>query len=124
LHSKRLREVIKKEEAEEISRITAEYQKDADKLAELETAAALNDKLAKAAKKGERTKLEKAKAKIEKAMAKPQKELAKRDERIAETCRQAEEERQAIETVGEELVALYGDESELAKHVRVGRVED
>src|SRR5262249_45929630 len=38
---------------------------------------------------------------------------------IAEARRLAAEERQAIEAVGKELVVIYADPAELAKHARV-----
>ena len=45
--------------------------------------------------------------------------LAERDERIAEARRRAEDDRQDVATVGDELVALYADPDELLKHARV-----
>jgi len=56
---------------------------------------------------------------LEKQRAKPAAKIAQRDEKMAEARRRAEEDRQAVATVGEELVALYADPDELVKHARV-----
>jgi type I restriction enzyme M protein len=45
--------------------------------------------------------------------------VAERDERIAEARRRAEDDRQDVAKVGDELVALYADPAELLKHARV-----
>ena len=118
-HSERLHGVIDREESEEVARITAEYQKDADRLAELE--AQIRDLEAEMAKasKGVRAALEKVKAKIIRQLTKPQKRVNERDEKIAEVRKRAEEERQAIHTVGQELISQYQDPAELVKHARV-----
>lgn len=119
-HGQRLREVIGREEAEEIARITAEYQDASDKLARLEVengdAQAALDKLAK---KPEREKLQKTIDRIIAAMTKVRKQLDERDAKIAERRRRAEEDRQAVHLVGQELGAMYGDPVELGKHARV-----
>lgn len=47
-----------------------------------------------------------------------------RDERIAEAAKRACEERDAIDAVGAELVALYANPAELAKHARVVDVSE
>jgi type I restriction enzyme M protein len=119
-HGKRLVGVVERDEAEEIARITAEFQSDADKLAELEKQIAdLEAELGKVTKKPDRDKLEKAKARIEKAGAKLLEVIARRDEQIAEVSNRANEECDAIQIVGKELVAMYGDTTELVKHARV-----
>jgi type I restriction enzyme M protein len=119
-HGKRLMTVVDQEKTEEIARITAEFQKHADRVAELgDKLAAAETALAGVTKKAERSKQEKAIAKIKGAIEKPQRELAKRDEQIAEARKQAEEEREAIQAVGQELLAVYADPAELAKHARV-----
>jgi type I restriction enzyme M protein len=119
-HGKRLMTVVDQEETEEIARITADFQKHADRVAGLgEQLSAAEAALAGMTKKAERAKQEKAIAKIKGAMEKPQRELAKRDEQIAEARKQAEEEREAIQAVGQELLAMYADPAELAKHARV-----
>lgn len=123
-HSQRLRDEITREEHEEIERITAEYEEDAKKLAaltaELATAQATFAAAKKSkAKKGDLDKLEAAAAKAEKALERPKAKIAQRDERIAEQRKRAEEDRQAVVTAGQELVAMYADPAELAKHARV-----
>jgi len=117
-HSQRLQEVITRDEREEIDRLMAEYQEFVNKLVNLETELRELQK-DKATTKIEQTKLEKAKVAIERAKEKPQKKIAERDERMAEVRKRAEEERQAIIAVGQELLDMYADPVELAKHARV-----
>jgi type I restriction enzyme M protein len=45
--------------------------------------------------------------------------VAERDERIAEVRRRADEDRQDVAKVGDELIALYADPNDLLKHARV-----
>lgn len=117
-HSKRLRDTITANEQEDIARITAEYHEHEVKLADI--AANLRELLKNpATAKTEKAKQEKAKARLEAAKERPLKKLAERDERIAEARRRADEERHAIIAVGKELVTIYGDSAELAKHIRV-----
>jgi type I restriction enzyme M protein len=117
-HSQRLRDVITATEQEDIARVTAEYQEHEANLAGIESD--LRDLMrSPATSKTERTKQDKSKARLEAAKEKPLKKLAERDERIAEACKRAEEERQAIIAVGKELVTMYGDPAQLAKHARV-----
>jgi type I restriction enzyme M protein len=119
-HGKRLIAIVDQQETEEIARITAEFQKHADRLVELgEQLVAAETAMADMSKKVDRMKQEKAVAKIKGMMVKSLRELAKRDEQIAEARKQAEEERQAIQAVGRELLAMYADPAELAKHARV-----
>lgn len=123
-HGKRLRCVIDTEEAEEIARITAEFETEATKLAALdrdlaEAKAALAKAREDKAAKGAIAKLEAAVGRIEKAVQKPKATLAQRDEQIAERRKRAEEDRQAIRVVGQELIAMYSDPAEQAKHARV-----
>jgi type I restriction enzyme M protein len=108
-HAERIRKQIDFREAEEVGRIEAEYQPQAERLE------ALQDQQSKAHKKvavGAFAKLEKQ---IEKMAAK----LAERDERIAEAKRRANDDRQDVAAVGNELIALYADPDELLKHARV-----
>jgi type I restriction enzyme M protein len=118
-HRQRLQGVIDREEAEEVARLTAEYQHEADKLVELESQIRDLEAEMAGASKGVKAAHEKAKAKLFKQMLKPQKKVAERDEKIAEARKQAEEERRAIHTVGQELIAIYRDPGELVKHARV-----
>jgi type I restriction enzyme M protein len=120
LQGNRLQEVIDRDEAEEVARITAEHQPTADKLAAAEADLADAEKaLAAAAGKAERTRVEKRIAQLTRTAERLRKNLAERDERIAEAKKRAAEERQAIEAVGRELIAVYADPAELGKHARV-----
>jgi len=119
-HSERLKKQIDHDEKEQIARLYAEYQLHAEKLAALEKEAVeLQKQLTSAAKKTEQTKIERAIVRIESAMAKPKAQLAKRDESIAEVKKRAAEDRHAVDTTGTELIAMYVDLPELAKHARV-----
>jgi type I restriction enzyme M protein len=119
-HGSRLRAVVDHDETDEVARLTAEFQNHADRLAELEAELVeAQAALTRGTTKGERTKAEKATAKLQAAIEKPQRELRKRDEQIAEVRKRAEEERQAIQAVGQEVIAIYGDPAGLAKHARV-----
>ena len=118
-HSQRLQCVIDRDEEEEVARLTTEYEKEAVKLVELEAQAKKIEAEITGASKAVKEAHEKAKAKIAKQMVKPQKKVAERDEKIAEARKRADEERQAIHTVGQELIALYQDPAELVKHARV-----
>ena len=124
-HSGRIRAEIDRREADEIGRIEAEYQPEANKLAglereltqarEAENAATAKSEKAKAARKvGELVKQR------DKAAAK----IAERDQRIAEVRRSAEEDRTDVSIVADELVSLYGDPDELIKHARVVDMEE
>ena len=117
-HSQRLRNTITASEQEDMARITAEYAEHEANLADISADLRALLKIP-ATSKTEQTKQEKAKTRLEAAKETPLKKLAERDERIAEARSRAEEERQAIVTVGKELVAMYGDAAELAKHARL-----
>lgn len=120
LHGDRLQRVISEDEIDEVGLVTAEFEKHATRLEELEAQLTKTQQvLGNTAKKTERAKVEGKIKKLQAAIEKQRKELAKRDEQIAEARKRAEEERQAIHTVGEELVALYAEPSELMKHARV-----
>ena len=98
IQGERLRAVVDREESEEVARITAEYQRRADKLAEIEPKLLEVEKgLAAARSKSEKGKAERRVVQLTKAAEKLRKELAERDERIAEARKLAAEERQAIE---------------------------
>jgi type I restriction enzyme M protein len=119
-HSTRLQSIVTAQEAEDVARLTAEYQEFEDAVTTLQVdLAAAETEIAKAKNKTERDKAGKAKARIEKSLEKPRKKLAERDEQIAEVHKLAQEDRHAIETTGQELVALYADPVELGKHARV-----
>jgi type I restriction enzyme M protein len=119
-HSTRLQGVVTTQEAEDVARLMVEYEEFEEAVTNSKIdLAGVEAEIGKAKNKTEREKGERAKAKIEKALEKPRKKLAERDEQIAEVRKLAEEDRHAIETVGQELVALYADPVELGKHARV-----
>lgn len=123
-HSQRLRDAVTAAEGQEIDRITAEYESEEARLVALgKELAEAQSAVAKAhnvkAQKGEISKLESVVAKVEKLMERPKAQIAKRDERINETKQRAAQERQAIIATGQELVTMYSDSVELAKHARV-----
>jgi type I restriction enzyme M protein len=119
-HSTRLQGIVTAQEAEDVARLMVEYQEFEDAVTTLQVdVAAAEAEIAKAKNKTEKDKLEKAKVKIEKSLEKPRKKLAERDEQIAEVRKLANEDRHAIETTGQELVALYSDPMELGKHARI-----
>jgi type I restriction enzyme M protein len=127
-HGGRIRKQIDLREDDEIGRLQAEYQVYVDRLlyldAEISTARA---KIGAAATKGDRTAAEAAIARLEKPREKVAAKLAERDQRIAEASRRADDDRQDVAKVGEELVALYADPDELLKHARVvglGEIEE
>ena len=119
-HSERIHCVIDRREADEVGRLEAEYQPQADRLA------ALNNALQEAREKQRAAATKRDKAKAAPALTKFQKQrdkiaakVAERDERITEARRNAEDDRADISAVGEELVALHADPDELIKHARV-----
>jgi type I restriction enzyme M protein len=124
-HGQRLRAVVDREEAEEVARITAEFQPITDKLTGIEAELAGTEKaLTAALGKPEKTKAAKKLDQLSKTAEKLRKVLVARDERIDEARKLAAEERQAIEDVGQELIALYAYPAELAKHARVVDMEE
>lgn len=119
-HRERIHRQIDIREGEEVERVEAEYQGDADKLTAID--AALATARAALIKIVQKTDHKDAEAKIkgmEKQRAKPTAKIAQRDEKTAEARRHAEDDRQAVTKVGEELVALYADPDELLKHARI-----
>jgi len=61
---------------------------------------------------------------VEKQRERAAAKIAERDERIAEARRRAEDDRNAVSAVGEELIGLYSDPQRLLKHVRVVAVAE
>lgn len=124
-HSGRIRKQIDLREEDEVGRLNAEYQPQADKLAALDAElAGVRRREKSAATKVEKTKADKAKAEVAIAKLEKQREklvgkLAERDERIAEARRRAGDDRSDVDKVGAELDALYADPDELLKHARV-----
>jgi type I restriction enzyme M protein len=107
-HRARIRKQIDFREEDEVGRLIAEYQTDADKLAKLD------EEICASKKSGTSPK-----PKLEKARDKLAAKIAERDERIAESRRRAADDRRDVDAVGAELVALYADTDELLKHARV-----
>ncbi len=119
-HSDGIRKQIDLREVDEVGRLTAEYQPDADKLAGLTGELELTRKQGESANaKSEKAKSEAAMARIEKQREKLAAKIVERDERIAEVRLQAENDRADVQKVGEELQGLYADPDELLKHTRV-----
>jgi type I restriction enzyme M protein len=119
-HIGRIRKQIDLREEDEVGRLQAEYQEHADKLAGLNTEiAAARAKRDGAKTKGEKATAEATIAKLEKPREKLAAKVTERDERIAEARRRAEDDRQDVDKVGDELAALYADPDELLKHARV-----
>jgi type I restriction enzyme M protein len=97
-----------------------EYQAYADRLATLDTEIAAVQAMREAAKtKGDRSTAETTLTRLEKPRKKLAAKVTERNERIAESGRRAKEDRQDVDKVGDELVALYADPDELLKHARV-----
>ena len=124
-HSERIHLEINRREEDEVGRIEAEYQPHIDRLAALE--AELGEALDKertAETKRDKAKAARAVTKLTKQRDKVAAKVAERDERSAETRRSAEDDRNDVSTVGEELVALHADREELLKHARVVDIEE
>ena len=119
-HSERIHREIDRREADEVGRLKAEYQPEADKLAALNIALhEASEKQSAAATKRDKAKAGSTLTKLRKQHTKIAAKIAERDERIAEARRNAEDDRTDASVVGEELVALYADPDELLKHSRV-----
>ena len=119
-HARRIRQQIDAREREEVGRIEAEYQPQAEKIAALDgKLVEAHRKSSAAATKLDKTKVTRSITKLEKEREKFSAKLTERDARIAEVCRRAEDDRKDVAAVGDELIALYGDPDELLKHARV-----
>ncbi len=124
-YRQRLHGQVDRQEAEEVERLATEYQDFVDRLSQIDAeieavkigGAELTDK---AEKKKAETKIKA----LEKQRVRPVAKLAERDEKIAETHRRAEDDRDAVTKVGEELMALYDDPNELLKQARVVEMEE
>lgn len=128
-HSTRVRAQITQGENDELARIGTDYADWETRMvdAEREVAAvrdALSDARRRGASKADINRLEKLSAAKEKLAETPRKKVGERDEKLAETRRRASDERAAIDATVEELRALYADEAELSKHVRVVEREE
>jgi type I restriction enzyme M protein len=124
-HSQRIRAQISQREQEEVERLEAEYQEYTERLAQID--AALADpqiELFQQQTNAGRKAAEAALKRLESQRARPAAKVAERDERIAEARRRAEDDRQEVVRVGEELIALYDDPDELLKHARVVSLDE
>jgi type I restriction enzyme M protein len=118
--SERIYGQISEREEDEVGRVMAEYELQAERVASLSasicTAQGERDAATMAkTRHAAEAKIGKQGRQREKAASK----LVERDERVAESRRRAEEDRQDVAKVGEELAALYADPDELLKHARV-----
>ena len=119
-HSERIHGEIDRREADEVGRLVAEYQPQADRLAELDALLQEARKMrCAAATRSVEVKAASALTKLRKQRDRIAAKVAERDERIAEVRRNAEDDRAEVSAVGEELIALYSDPDELLKHARV-----
>ena len=119
-HSQRICREIDRREEGEVGRIQAEYQSHSQKLVALESSLRKARKKERAAVvKRDRTKAASEVTKFLTQREKVTAKIAERDERISEARRRAEADRMDVNTVGEELVALYSGTDELSKHARV-----
>ena len=119
-HSERIHGEIDRREADEVGRLEAEYQPQADRLAALNTALQEACEVQRAAgTKRDKTKAASTVKKLRKQRDKVEEKVVERDERIAEAGRSARDDRVDVSAVSEELVALYSDPDELLKHARV-----
>jgi type I restriction enzyme M protein len=124
-HSRRIHKQIDMREDDEPGRLYAEYQMHADRQVYLDAEIdAGRAKLNVAKTKGERAPAEAAIAKLEKLRDKTIAKLAERDDRIAEARQRAENDRQDVAKVCDELGALYAEPDELLKHARVVSLDE
>ena len=124
-HSERICREIDRREEGEVGRIEAEYQSHSQKLVALESSLRkAREKERAAVVKRDRTKAASEVTKFLKQREKVTAKIAERNERISEARRRAEADRMDVNTVGEELVALYSDPDELSKHARVADMDE
>ena len=119
-HSKRIHREIARREADEVRRLKAEYEPQAQRLAALNNA--LDEGINKqrvAVTTRDKAKAVSALKKLRNQRDRVAEKIAERNERIAEARRRAEDDRMDVNAVGEELVALYANPDELLKHARV-----
>ena len=119
-HNERIHGEIDRRETDEIHRLQAEYQPQADKLAALNVALQKNQEVQRAnGTKSDKAKAASTEKKLRKQRDKVAAKLAERDERAAEARRSARDDRIDCQAVSKELIALYSDPDELLKHTRV-----
>jgi type I restriction enzyme M protein len=119
-HAGRIRKQIDVRENEETGRIEAEYETQAARVLALELELSeARKRESTAPKKEHRARLVGVIAKLGKQLEKLRAKLAERDQRISEARRRAEDDRQDVAAVGDELTALYCDPDVLLRHARV-----
>ncbi len=124
-HRERIHREIDRREADEVGRLEAEYQPQADHLAGLDAELHVSrEKQRDAETKRDKPKAASTMKKLLKQRDKVAEKVAERDERIAEVRRRAEDDQMDVNAVGEELVALYANPDELLKHARVVDMEE
>ncbi len=124
-HSERIHREIDRREADEVGRLEAEFQPQADRLAALDTALEEGrEKQRAAATKRDKVKAASALTKLQKQRNKIAAKIAERDERIAEARRNADGDRADVSAVGEDLVATYANPDELLKYARVVNMDE
>ena len=124
-HSERIHREIDRREADEVGRLEAEYQPQADKLAALDAALGeAREKQRTAATKRDKAKAVSVVTKVMKQRDKVAAKVAERDERIADARRGAEDDRVDVSAVGEDLIALYSNPDELLKYARIVDMEE
>ncbi len=121
MQSARIRKQVDFREEDEVGRLMVEYELFAEKLKGLDKEiAALQSGVPRPPGAGSASPEKKeSPAKLQKQREKIAAKLAERDEKIAESRRRAEDDRQDVIKVGDDLVALYADPDELLKHARV-----
>ena len=119
-HIGRIHKQIDIREEDEVGRLQAEYQPHSDRLQALDREIAKVSTARKAAKtKGEKAAAGAAIGKLQKPRDKLAAKLKERDDRIAEARRSAEDDRDDVAKVADELIQLYANPDELLKHARV-----
>jgi type I restriction enzyme M protein len=119
-HGDRIRKQITLREEDEVGRLQAEYQPQADKFMALEGEVALaRARLTAAKTKQDREKARTFVGKLQKQREKLAGKIAERDDRVVQARRRASDDANDVTAVGNELVALYADPDELLKHVRI-----
>jgi type I restriction enzyme M protein len=119
-HRARIGNQINARERDAIGILEAEYESHADKVRELDSQLAGARKTQDATTNtAEKKRLGTVIRRVSKQKDATVKKLAERDARIAEVKRWAQEDRQDVELVANELLALYADPDELTKHARV-----
>ena len=123
--SEKIHDEIDRREADEVGRLEAEYQPQAERLSAQNAALQEAYEMQRAAgTKRDQARAASAVKKFQRQRGKVENKLAERDERIADARRRAADDRTDVKAVGEELIALYANPDELVKHARVVDMEE